>query len=223
MRGTLLSAPHRGASAAAGAEAISRPAFEGAARRARQLAWGSMAWMTAEGVLGLIAGYRAGSSSLVAWALGSAIEAMASTIVVWRFTGGRLHSETAERTARRAVAVTFWLLAPYVVVLAARELASGAAPSATSLGLAATAASVVVMPALGLVKHRLGARLGSGATAGEGSQHYLCALQGAAVLVALAVTASVPGAWWADPVVALVLGGWAIREGVETWHGEDCC
>ena len=86
------------------------------ARYARWLAWASLAWMAAEGVLGLIAGFAAGSIALVGWALGSAIEALASVIVVWRFTGSRMMSETAERRAQKAVAVSFWLLAPYIAV-----------------------------------------------------------------------------------------------------------
>jgi hypothetical protein len=87
-----------------------------AARFIRWLAWASLVWMTAEGVVGLIAGFAAGSIALVGWALGSSIEALASVIVVWRFTGSRTLSETAERRAQRAVAVSFWLLAPYMVV-----------------------------------------------------------------------------------------------------------
>lgn len=93
------------------------------ARYARWLAWASLVWMTAEGVLGLAAGFAAGSVALVGWALGSAIEALASVIIVWRFTGRRTLSETSERRARRAVAVSFWLLAPYITIQAIRDLA----------------------------------------------------------------------------------------------------
>jgi hypothetical protein len=82
------------------------------ARYARWLAWASLGWMAAEGILGLVAGLAAGSIALVGWALGSGIEALASVIVVWRFTGSRTLSETAERQAQKAVAVSFWLLAP---------------------------------------------------------------------------------------------------------------
>jgi hypothetical protein len=68
--------------------------------------------MAAEGIVGLAAGFAAGSIALVGWALGSGTEALASMIVVWRFTGSRTLSETAERRAQEAVAVSFWLLAP---------------------------------------------------------------------------------------------------------------
>jgi hypothetical protein len=46
-------------------------------------------------------------------------------------------------------------------------------------------ASLIVMPALGVAKRHLGARLGSAATAGEGAQNLLCAYLAAAVLAGL--------------------------------------
>src|SRR5690242_8035547 len=110
------------------------------ARYARWLAWASLAWMGAEGILGLIAGFAAGSIALVGWALGSAIEALASVIVVWRFTGSRTLSETAERRAQKAVAVSFWLLAPYITVQAIRDLAAHHPAGTTVLGIVLTAA-----------------------------------------------------------------------------------
>lgn len=90
------------------------------------------------------------------------------------------------------------------------------------LGIVITAVSLLGMPALGVAKRRLGAALGSGATAGEGGQNLLCAAQAGAVLLGLAATAAL-GWTWVDPVIALLLAAWAVREGREAWHGEDCC
>lgn len=194
-----------------------------AASYARWLAWASLAWMTAEGAVGLIAGFTAGSIALVGWALGSAIEALASVIVVWRFTGSRTLSPTAERRAQKAVAVSFWLLAPYVVVVAIRDLAGHHQASATALGIALTASSLVIMPVLGLAKRRLGERLHSGATAGEGTQNLMCAAQAAAVLTGLAAIAVWPGGWRIDPIIALCIAAWSIWEGTQSWRGADCC
>ena len=84
------------------------------------------------------------------------------------------------------------------------------------------AANVLVMPVLGVAKQRLGARLDSPATAGEGAQNLLCAAQAAAVLAGLAAAATL-GWWRADPVIALALAALAVREGREAWRGEDCC
>jgi divalent metal cation (Fe/Co/Zn/Cd) transporter len=79
------------------------------------------------------------------------------------------------------------------------------------------------MPLLGWAKHRPGTRLGSAATTGEGTQNYLCAAQAAAVLAGLAVTATWPGGWWADPVAGLAIAAAAVREGIQSWRGDDCC
>ena len=193
-----------------------------AAMQARALSWLSLAWMTAEGVLGLVAGAVANSISLVGWALGSVIEGLAAIIVIWRFTGSRTLSEVAERRAQQAVAVSFFLLAPYLVVESLRDLFGGHEVSTNVLGLVVTAASLVAMPALGRAKQRLGARLGSEATAGEGLQNLMCAAQAGAVLIGLVVTATL-GWSWLDPAIGLLIAGWAVYEGIEAWHGEDCC
>lgn len=193
-----------------------------ARRTVLALSWVSLLWMTAEGVLGLVAAVAASSLALAGWALGSVIEGLASVIVIWRFTGTRTVSATSERTAQRAVAASFWLLAPYLIVEGARELFAQHTTRPTTLGLVVTAASVVLMPGLGLAKRRLGARLGSGATAGEGTQNLMCAAQGLAVLLGLAATNAF-GWQWVDPAVALLLAAWAVREGREAWQGKDCC
>ena len=179
--------------------------------------------MAAEGAVGLAAGFAAGSIALVGWALGSGIEGLASVIVVWRFTGSRMASETAERRAQRAVAVSFWLLAPYIAVEAIRDLAAHHPASPSPVGIALTASSLVIMPVLGIAKRRLGERLGSGATAGEGTQNVICAAQAAGVLLALVLVAAWPGAWPIDPIIALGIAAWSAWEGHRSWHGADCC
>lgn len=182
----------------------------------------SLVWMTAEGALGLYAGLSAHSVSLIGWALGSVIEGLASVIVIWRFTGRRRLSNTSERHAQQAVAVSFWLLAPYIAVEALRNLLGGSHVQTSIIGIAVTASSLLLMPALGIAKTRLARHLDSNATAGEGTQNLLCAAQALAVLIGLGVHA-VTGVDWIDPVIALGLAGWAVREGREAWRGEDCC
>jgi len=186
------------------------------------LSWLSLVWMTGEGVLGVVAGLQAQSISLLGWALGSVIEGLASVIVIWRFTGTRTLSETSEARAQKAVAVSFFLLAPYIAIEAVRDLLSAHQAATSGLGIVVTTASLVVMPALGVAKKRLGRILDSGATAGEGIQNLICASQAAAVLLGLGATTAFGWAW-ADPVIALLLATWAAKEGVDAWKGEDCC
>jgi divalent metal cation (Fe/Co/Zn/Cd) transporter len=193
-----------------------------AARRAKTLSWASLVWMSVEGAVGLAAGLGAASIALVGWALSSVVEGLASVIVIWRFTGSRTLSPTAEARAQRAVAVSFWLLAPYVAVEAIHKLITGRHAESSGLGIAVTAASLAIMPGLGIAKQRLGRRLNSGATAGEGVQNLLCAYLAGAVLLGLAANAAF-GWWWLDPLVGLAVAAVAVREGVGAWRGEDCC
>jgi divalent metal cation (Fe/Co/Zn/Cd) transporter len=210
--------------AACGAAAAPRDAgWQRAAQQARWLAWASLAWMCTEGAVGLWQGLAAGSAALTGWALGSVVEGMASVIVIWRFTGTRALSETAERRAQRGVAVSFWLLALCIGAQSGWDLAAGHHATATAAGIALAAVALAVMPLLGWAKHRLAVRLGSAATAGEGTQNYLCAAQAAVVLASLAVTAARPGAWWADPVTGLLIAAAAGWEGTRSWRGGDCC
>jgi divalent metal cation (Fe/Co/Zn/Cd) transporter len=193
-----------------------------AARWARQLAWISLVWMCIEGGVGLWQGVASGSISLIGWALGSAVEGLASVIVVWRFSGARTLSETAERRAQRGVAVSFWLIAPYIAAQSAADLLTGHRAEGSLLGIVLTAVALLEMPLLGYSKHKLGTRLGSGATIGEGTQNYLCGAQAAAVLLVLTITRYWPGGWWLDPVIGLGIAAVAVREGIKAWRGEDC-
>jgi divalent metal cation (Fe/Co/Zn/Cd) transporter len=144
-------------------------------------------------------------------------------IVIWRFTGSRLHSATSERTAQRWVAGSFLLLVPYFLYESLDRLVNGSDVESNALGIAVTASAIVLMPLLGWAKLRLAKRLGSAATAGEGVQNLLCAAQAAAALVALIGAGA--GMTLLDPIAALVISGIAVRECVDLWRGDgdDCC
>ncbi len=176
--------------------------------------------MTVEGAVAIIAAAAAGSVALLAFGIDSAIEACAALIVIWRFSGSRLASETAERRAQRLVAVSFFLLAPYVAQDAIRTLIAGEHPSTSRVGIALALASIVVMPLLGRAKQRLGRELDSRATVGEGAQNLLCAYMAAGVLVGLLAN-TVLGAWWLDPLIGLAIAALAVHEGIEALEGED--
>ncbi len=192
-----------------------------AARRARILSWASLAYMTVEGGVAIAAGVVAGSVALVGFGLDSAIEGFASAVIIWRFTGRRIHSEAAERRAQKLVAVQFFLIAPYVAFESTQALITGERPDASPVGIALAATSLIVMPYLGIAKQRLAERLGSAATRGEGRQNMLCAYLSAALLVGLSANALF-GAWWLDPAVGLLIAAVAVQEGREALRGEGC-
>jgi len=190
-------------------------------RRAKLLSWFSLAWMTAEGAVGVIAGLIAGSVALTGFGLDSAIEGAASVIVIWRFTGGRESSPAAERRAQKLVGVSFFLLAPYIAADATSTLINAGRPSTSWVGIGLALGSIILMPLLGRAKSRLGAQLGSSATAGEGAQNMLCAYLAAGVLTGLLAN-TILGWWWLDPVIGLGIAALAIQEGREAWRGEVC-
>ena len=191
------------------------------ARLARILSWLTLAWMGVEGGVAIGAAIVSGSVALLGFGLDSGIEAIASIIVIWRFTGTRLASPTSERRAQQLVAVSFYLLAPYIAVEAIRALAGGDRAETSIIGLILTAGTAILEPGLGLAKRRLGARLGSSATASEGAQNLLCAYLAIAVFAGLAAN-TVLGAWWLDGAVALGIAGWAVLEGRRSWAGRSC-
>ena len=146
-----------------------------AARRAKLLSWLSLVWMSLEGGIAITAGILAGSIALIGFGIDSAIEGIASVVIIWRFTGARVLSRAAEERAQKLVAIQFFLLAPYVGFEALQHARQRRAPRDHALGMALTASSVIGMPLLGIAKQRVATTLGSQATHGEGTQNLLCA------------------------------------------------
>jgi divalent metal cation (Fe/Co/Zn/Cd) transporter len=190
-------------------------------RRVKLLSWLSLAWMTAEGAIGVTAGILANSVALIGYGLDSTIEGIASIVIIWRFTGSRIHSDHAETRAQKVVAVSFCMLAPYIIVGAVDRLVTGQKPQPSWVGIGLALVSITLMPLFGRAKKRLGNQLQSAATAGEGTQNILCAYLSLAILVGLGTNALF-GLWWADPLVALVVAIVAVQAGVQTWRGQGC-
>src|SRR3954452_16061898 len=201
---------------------ISPERYRELARRVRLLSWLSLGAMSIEGIVALAAGVMAGSIALVGFGLDSAVEGFASVIIIWRFTGSRVMSQTAERRAQKLVAIQFFILAPYVGVESVRALIGGEHPDVSVLGMALAVWSLVTMPLLGIAKQRIAEEIGSAATKGEGRQNLLCAYLAGALLIGLAGNA-IAGAWWLDPTVGALIAAVAVKEGLEAWRGDGCC
>lgn len=191
------------------------------ARRARLLSWISLGWLGIEGSIAILAAVLAGSVALLGFGIDTAIEALASIIVVWRFSGDRTLSNTAEVRAQKAVAVSFFLLAPYIAAESIRTLVIEHHAETTWLGVTLAAVSLLWCPALGVMKKRLGTRLKSAATTGEGRQNLLCAYLAAAVLLGLLAN-NLFGIWWLDPTIGLLIAALALKEGQAAWRGQTC-
>jgi divalent metal cation (Fe/Co/Zn/Cd) transporter len=171
--------------------------------------------VTAESVVGLIAGIAAGSLALISFGLDSVIEFMAAVVVLWQLLGG---SERREDMALRVVAFTFCALALYIAVESWDTLRHHHHPDDSVLGIALTSVSLVVMQGLGRAKRRLGHVMENDALEADAAETLLCSYLAFVVLVGLVLN-TVAGWWWADPTAALLVAVLAIREGILAWRG----
>src|SRR3954469_1940480 len=193
-------------------------------KRVRLLAWLGLGWHVIEAGVAIAAGIVASSVALVGFGADSLIEAGAGIVVIWLMADSRSASPRAERRAQQLIAASFVILAAYIGVEAVRDLVGGHHPGASWVGIGLSVVTLATMPSLANAKRRVAEQLGSSATASESRQTMLCAYLSAALLVGLLANAVV-GWWWADPVVALVIAGVAVREARDAWRGEacDCC
>ena len=192
-------------------------------RRGLRLAQVTVAYNVVEGVVAIVAGVGAGLVSLVGFGVDSGIESAAGVLVALRLSA-RLRDgkadERAERRALRAVAITFFLLAAYVVVEGVRALLSDAEPDTSVIGLVLLAASIVVMPLLAAAKRRVGEQLGGDPLVlADAAETRICVLLSVSTLAGLGLFA-LTGAAWLDPVAGFVIAVFAVHEGREAWEGE---
>jgi divalent metal cation (Fe/Co/Zn/Cd) transporter len=186
-------------------------------RRGFWLEYASMAWMTVEAAVAIIAGVLASSLALIAFGLDSVIEFAAASIVVWQLRGV---SDERGRRAVRLIGVTFFVLAAYLLAEGVRDLVQQARPEVSVPGIAVSAAALVVMPLLSLAKHRTGKALGNRTLIADAAESTLCAFTSGAALLGIGLNAAF-GWWWADPAAALVIAALAAREGIEAWEEEE--
>jgi predicted Co/Zn/Cd cation transporter (cation efflux family) len=131
-----------------------------------------------EGVVAVAAGAAAGAVSLVGFGIDSGIEVAAATVVLLRLLAevrGREPDEVKERRALRFVAVTFFALAAYVVVVGTRDLITGERPETSVVGIVLTGVSLIVMPWLAFAKRRAGELMGSRLVVADAAETMLCA------------------------------------------------
>jgi divalent metal cation (Fe/Co/Zn/Cd) transporter len=194
-------------------------------RQAIRLEQFTIAWMLTEAAVAITAGIIAGSLALTSFGFDSVIELVSATLVLRRLQTERAHGQTDQRAERRVlhiIAVTFFTLAAYVVVGSVIDLATRAHPERSPIGIGLTSSSLLVMPLLGWYKRRVGTSLRNQLVLADAAETILCATLAATTLLGLVLFA-VLGWWWADPIAALAVAYFAIREGREAWHGELFC
>ncbi len=178
----------------------------------------SVGWAAIAGISAVIAGLAAGAIALVAFGADSITDGSASAVLVWRFSRERSAEHDLDRIehrAARAVGAILILIGIYVSASAIAALAAHSAPERSPIGLALTAASVLVLPVLARAKLRLAGPLHSAALRGDGILSLAGAALAAVTLTSLALDAAL-GWWWSDAVAALAIACFLLSEGWKT-------
>ena len=184
---------------------------------------GVIAYNLLEGVLAIVAGILAGSVALVGFGLDSAIEVSASVAVVTHLWLNRGDEALAwEQRVAMFVGVTLLALAAYVGGQAVYDLVTTSEPEESYLGIGIAAMSLIVMPFVSRMEHRLSHEIGSRSLEAESRETLMCTYLSAALLIGLGANALF-GWWWADPIAALVIVGFLLKEGWEALTRRELC
>ncbi len=192
-------------------------------RRIRFLVAATIIYNVVEAVVALGAGAVASSSALVGFGLDSVIEVSSAAAVAWQFsTADHELRQAREHRALRLIACSFFVLAAFVTVDAARALLGGAEAAPSTVGIVLAAVSLVIMPVLSAAQRHAGRGLGSASAVADSKQTLLCTYLSGVLLAGL--LANTAFGWsWADPVAALVIAAVAVKEGRTAWRGDGCC
>ncbi len=194
-------------------------------RKALVYVWAGLLWNPVEALVALPAGVLAGSPVLIAFGIKSIIELFAGSVMLWDLKKGWATSEeaeAAERKAEKLIGITFFLLAGYIAVHSGASLLGWLAePEFSPAGLAIILASAVVMSILYVGKMRIAVPMQSRALRGEAVESLMCDLQDLTIVIGLGAN-TLFGWWWADPVAALALIPFLVKEGREAFlEGEQ--
>ena len=187
----------------------------------------TLVYNVVEAAITLTAAVYSGSIALAGFGLDSVIEIAAAVLVFRRL---RLESqevdsdqlENTEHQVHRFVGWTLVTLGAYVSMISIWALTTGEAPEESRLGIAMAALSLLIMPLVSWGKFKAADRIGSAALRAEAKETLACSYLSFTLLLGLGANAIV-GWWWADPVAALLMVPWLVREGLEGIRGEGCC
>ena len=174
-----------------------------------------------EAFVSILFGAIAGSIALIGFGLDSIVESLSGMVMIWRLRQhGRISAEREERIEKRAqvfVAITFFILAAYVLYESVDKLFKHEISEPTIAGILIAIASLIVMPVLMVQKYRTGKEIKSKALIADSKETLACAFLSFALLVGLGSN-YLFGFWQADPVVGLVIVVFLVREGLENWR-----
>jgi len=192
-------------------------------RMGRKLEYFTIAWNTLEGLVAIVAGAIVGSISLVGFGIDSFIEVTSGAALLWRMAvdADIQERERNEKRALRIVGLCFIGLSAYIAYESIADLLNKRTSEQSIPGMILACVSLVVMPVLSRAKRKVGTELGSAAMHADARQTEFCTYLSAILLGGLVMN-SFFGAWWADPIAALIMVPIIAKEGIEGLKGKAC-
>lgn len=172
-----------------------------------------------EVVVSLFAGFTANSSALIGWGLDSTVEVVSATTLGWRLHG-ELKGIDQERVNKRkritlyVIAASFLTVCLFITYDSVSKFISQEVPEWSTIGLIILLVSLVVNPILIWAKYTTGKKLESEALIADAKDTFICLYQTVVVLAGLLLVRWFDW-WWADPVAALLIVPYALKE---AWH-----
>jgi len=190
------------------------------ADQVRQIQRLTIVWMAIELVGAVFAALWAHSVALMAFGADSGIEMLSAAVVLRRF-GSRV--QIKEATASLVNAWLLVALALYIFVDSLYVLfVADTKPQSSYFGMAVLLASAAAMPWLARRKKQLSDQTHSTSLRADAAQSSVCAYLAWIALAGLILNATI-GAEWADPIAALALLPFIVREARDAYEGRACC
>lgn len=190
---------------------------------ARFLAWFTVLYNLAEGLVSMGFGWSDESMALFGFGADSFIEVGSALLVLWRLSGdeGGCASTRLKRERRAAlgIGVLFVALALGTAAGALFQLASRQHPETTVPGLLVSAASLGFMFWLWKSKRAAASALDSRTLEGDAACSRVCIQLSLVLFAGSLLFLLSPSLWWTDAVAALVLAGFIAKEGLSGIRG----
>ncbi len=188
-------------------------------RAVQRLQWITIAWMSVEFSVAVVAGIRASSVALTSFGMDSGIELLSASVALWRFHSG----QTKEMVSRWIDVALLYALTAYILMSSIPFLLRhNFRPEVSPVGIVILAIAAIIMPWLGHEKRKLAHATGSGSIRADAAQSAVCAYMSWIALIGLALNAAFRFAW-ADTVAALLLVPLIMYEANVARKGGNCC
>lgn len=191
-------------------------------KKARKVQVYNIIYDTIEVGVSLTAGFTSGSAALIGWGLDSVIEVISASTLWWRLHG-EIEDISDERVKKRekitlyVIATSFLIVSIFITYDSVSKLINKETADWSTMGVIILLVSLVVNPTLIWYKRKYGKKLDSKELIADAKDTFVCLYQTIAVLGGLLAVRYLDW-WWADPVAALLIVPYALKEGWEAFQ-----